>query len=154
MKVPLLRFDASVSPLEREIKSALDEVFETQQFILGPKVEALEAAIARVLRHAIRDRSGFRSDALLLALMAARHRGRGMKSFLPPHTFFATAGVVSRLGAVPVFADIDPVTYNIDPARIDRDHTEDESHGCRSISTDNAPTWTRSSRSRVREVSA
>jgi len=118
MKVPFLDLVPQFSSIEEEIKSALNEVFKTQQFILGPQVEALEQTIAQYCqtRYAIGVASG--SDALLLSLMALGI-GPGDEVLLPPFTFFATAGVVSRLGAAPVFVDIDPETYNIDPYKIE-----------------------------------
>jgi dTDP-4-amino-4,6-dideoxygalactose transaminase len=120
MKTKVSFFDLAVQfkSIEEEVKSALDEVFRTQQFIMGPKVQALEEAIARYCgtRYAIGVASG--SDALLLSLMALGI-GRGDEVLIPPLTFFATAGSVSRLGATPVFVDIDPETYNIDPSRIE-----------------------------------
>jgi len=118
MKVPFLDLTPQFASIEKEIKSALDEVFKTQQFILGPKVEALEQTIAQYCRmkYAIGVASG--SDALLLSLMALGI-GMGDEVIIPPFTFFATAGTVSRLGARPVFVDIDPETYNIDPSKID-----------------------------------
>ncbi len=118
MKVPFFDLTPQFISLEKEIKSALDEVFKTQQFILGPKVEALEQVIAHYCQtqFAIGIASG--SDALLLSLMALGI-GPGDEVILPPFTFFATAGSVSRLGATPVFVDIDLNTYNIDPSKIE-----------------------------------
>ena len=118
MKVPFFDLNPQFSSIEEEIKSALDEVFKTQQFILGPKVEALEQAIAHYCQtqYAIGVASG--SDALLLSLMAFGI-GQEDEVILPPFTFFATAGAVSRVGATPVFVDIDPETYNIDPFKIE-----------------------------------
>ena len=120
MKTTVPFFDLAVQfkSIEEEVKSALDEVFRTQQFILGSNVQALEETIARYCgtRSAIGVASG--SDALLLSLMALGV-GRDDEVLLPPFTFFATAGSVSRLGAIPVFVDIDPETYNIDPSMIE-----------------------------------
>ncbi len=117
-KVPFFDLTHQFLFLKEEIQSALDEVYKTQQFILGPPVQALEQAIAPYCqtRYAVGVASG--SDALLLSLMAIGI-GPGDEVILPPFTFFATAGSVSRLGAIPVFADIDPETYNIDPAGIE-----------------------------------
>jgi dTDP-4-amino-4,6-dideoxygalactose transaminase len=118
MKVPFFDLRPQFISIEREIKSALDEVFKTQQFILGPQVEALEKAIAQYCgtRYAIGVASG--SDALLLSLMAFGI-GSGDEVIIPTFTFFATAGVVSRVGATPVFVDIDSHTFNIDPSKIE-----------------------------------
>jgi dTDP-4-amino-4,6-dideoxygalactose transaminase len=117
-KIPFFDLAVQFKSIENEIKSALDEVFQNQQFIMGPKVQALEEAIAHYCRtrYAIGVASG--SDALLLSLMACGV-GTGDEVLLPPFTFFATAGSVSRLGATPVFADIDGETYNMDPSKIE-----------------------------------
>src|SRR4030042_3277670 len=119
MKVPFFDLSAQFSSIDREIKLAMDEVFQTQQFILGPKVQALEETIAHYCQtqYAIGVASG--SDALLLSLMALGI-GQGDEVLLPPFTFFATAGAVSRTGATPVFVDIDEETYNINPSKIDK----------------------------------
>jgi len=118
MKVPFFDLSVQFKSIEDEVKSALDEVFRTHQFIMGSQVQEFEETIARYCgtRFAIGVASG--SDALLLSLMALGI-GTGDEVLLPPFTFFATAGSVSRLGAVPVFVDIDPETYNIDPSRIE-----------------------------------
>lgn len=117
MKVPFFDLSAQFSLIEEEIKSALNEVFKTQQFIMGPQVEALERMIASYCGtpYAVGVASG--SDALLLSLMCIDVKP-GDEVILPPFTFFATAGSVSRLGAIPVFVDIDPETLNIDPSKI------------------------------------
>jgi dTDP-4-amino-4,6-dideoxygalactose transaminase len=117
-KVPFFDLTAQFKSIEEEIKSALDEVFKTQQFILGSQVQALEEKIAQYCRtrYAMGVASG--SDALLLSLIALGV-GTGDEVLMPPFTFFATAGSVSRLGAIPVFVDIDPDTYNIDPSKIE-----------------------------------
>jgi dTDP-4-amino-4,6-dideoxygalactose transaminase len=118
MKVPFFDLTHQFLSLEGEIKQALDEVFKTQQFILGPQVKALEQVIAQYChtRYAMGVASG--SDALLLSLMALGI-GPGDEILLPSFTFFATAGSVSRVGAIPVFVDIDTDTYNIDPFKIE-----------------------------------
>ncbi len=117
-KVPFFDLAVQFKSIEDEIKSALDEVFQNQQFIMGPKVRVLEEAMAQYCqtRYAVGVASG--SDALLLSLMALGI-GTGDEVLLPPFTFFATAGSVSRLGAIPVFVDIDRETYNMDPSKIE-----------------------------------
>ena len=119
MKVPFFDLGTQFKSIEDEIKSVMDEVFQNQQFILGAKVQALEETIARYCRtrYAVGVASG--SDALLLALMALGV-GAGDEVLLPPFTFFATAGSVSRLGAIPVFVDISQETYNIDPYKVEK----------------------------------
>jgi len=117
-KVPFFDLAVQVKSIEDEVRSALDEVFQNQQFIMGPKVKVLEETIAQYCqtRYAVGVASG--SDALLLSLMALGI-GTGDEVLLPPFTFFATAGSVSRLGATPVFVDIDRETYNMDPPSIE-----------------------------------
>ncbi len=114
MKVPLLDLKPQYSSLKKEIDEALIKVAESQHFILGPEVDNLEKSLAKYLsvKHAIGVSSG--TDALLLALMAIDIKP-GDEVIVPTFSFFATAGVVSRMNAVPVFADIDPVTFNISP---------------------------------------
>jgi len=104
-------------PLRDSIRAAIDRVCESGRFVLGPDCEQFENGVAKhtSAKHAIACASG--SDALLLALMALEV-GPGHEVILPSYTFFATAGAVSRLGATPVFADIDPVTFNIDPKKL------------------------------------
>jgi len=115
MKVPLLDLQAQYATLRQEIRVALERVFESQQFVLGAEVQALEEEIAKYsqAKFAVGCASG--SDALLLALMACEI-GPGDEIITSPFSFFATAAAIVRLGARPVFVDIDERTYNIDPA--------------------------------------
>ncbi|MGD8451003.1 MAG: DegT/DnrJ/EryC1/StrS family aminotransferase [Phycisphaerae bacterium] len=117
MKVPLLDLKAQFCTIEKDIRAAIDRVFETQRYILGPEVTGLEEEIAAFTNcsHAVGVSSG--TDALLCAMMAAGV-GPGDEVILPTFTFFATAGCVSRLGARPVFADVEPDTYNLDVAKL------------------------------------
>jgi dTDP-4-amino-4,6-dideoxygalactose transaminase len=118
MKIPFFDLAVQFKSIEKEIKCALDEVFQNQQFILGSHVQVLEETIAQYCqaRYAVGVASG--SDALLLSLMGLGI-GTGDEVLLPPFTFFATAGSVSRLGATPIFVDIDRETYNMDPSKIE-----------------------------------
>jgi dTDP-4-amino-4,6-dideoxygalactose transaminase len=117
MTVKLLDLVPQYEAIREEIRAAVDEVLSSQQFILGKKVEALEAEIARYCgtKHAVGVASG--SDAILLSLMALGIGG-GDEVITTPYTFFSTVSSITRLGAKAVFADIDPRTYNIDPAAV------------------------------------
>ncbi|MDP8217599.1 MAG: DegT/DnrJ/EryC1/StrS family aminotransferase [Candidatus Theseobacter exili] len=118
MKVPLLDLNAQYQSISKEIKAAIDEVVTSQRFIMGPQVGELEKRFADYInsKYAVGVASG--TDALLLSLMALGV-GHGDEVITTPYTFFATAGSISRVGAKPVFVDIDPNTYNIDPALIE-----------------------------------
>jgi len=119
MNVKLLDLQAQYLPLRNEIRRAVDEVFDQQALILGPHVEKFERHLAAYCqtKHAVGVSSG--TDALLCSLMAI-----GIKPddevICPSFTFFATAGCIARLGAKPIFVDIDPRTFNLDPGKIEK----------------------------------
>lgn len=115
--VPLLDIVGENRPLHEEMLEAVREVFESGRFLYGPAVTELEDAVAKLsgAKHAIGCASG--SDALLLALLAM-DIGPGDEVIVPSFTFFATASAVERVGAKIVFVDLDPVTFNLDPAKV------------------------------------
>lgn len=117
MNVPLLDLQAQYASLRDELRAAVVRVMDSQRFVLGDEVRRLESAIAEYVgtNHAIGCASG--SDALLLALMAL-DVSAGDEVITTPFTFFATAAAITRLGARPVFIDIDPATYNLDATRV------------------------------------
>ena len=118
MKVPLLDLKSQYQALKKELDEAVLRVAESQHFILGPEVEKMEDEFCKFLgcEYAIGVSSG--TDALLLALMGIDIKP-GDEVIVPTYSFFATAGVVSRMNARPVFVDSDPITFNIDPSRIE-----------------------------------
>lgn len=119
MKVPLVDLRAQYATIRADIREAVEKVFESQQFILGPGVREFEEAVAAYVgvRHAVGVSSG--TDALLAVLMALGI-GPGDLVITSAFSFFATAGVVARLGAEPLFVDIDPEIYGLDPADLAR----------------------------------
>jgi len=121
--VPLLDLKGQYMSIKDEIDAAISRVVESQRFIMGPEVEALEEEIAEYCgaRYAVGVSSG--TDALIVSLMALGISS-GDEVITSPFTFFATVGSVLRLGASVTFADIDPVTFNIDPAQVERLITE------------------------------
>jgi dTDP-4-amino-4,6-dideoxygalactose transaminase len=117
MKIPLIDLKAQYVSIRDDVRAAVDRVFESQHFVMGPEVVALEAEVAAYCqtKEAIGCASG--SDALLLALMAL-DVGRDDEVITSPFSFFATASAIARLGARPVFVDIDPRTYNLNADQV------------------------------------
>jgi dTDP-4-amino-4,6-dideoxygalactose transaminase len=116
--VPMLDLKSQFAEIRDEVLAAVARVFESQHFILGPEGAALEREVAAYVgaEQAVGCASG--SDALLLAFMALGVKA-GDEVVTTPFTFFATAGSIARLGAKPVFVDVDPVTFNVDPAQLE-----------------------------------
>lgn len=119
MHIPLVDLKAQHATIKDEILAVVDHVFESQEFILGQQVAALERAVAAYcgVEYAVGVSSG--TDALLASLMALGI-GQGDHVVVPANTFFATAGAVARLGAVPVFVDVEPATSTMDPSDLRR----------------------------------
>jgi dTDP-4-amino-4,6-dideoxygalactose transaminase len=123
MKVPLLDLSVQNGEMKQKIRHAIDDVLESQKFILGPHVQQLENRVADYCgaKYAVGVSSG--TDALLVSLMAL-DIAPGDEVVTTPYTFFATAGAVARLGAKPVFVDIDPDSYNINPNLVEKAFTK------------------------------
>ncbi|WLR53240.1 DegT/DnrJ/EryC1/StrS family aminotransferase [Bacillus tianshenii] len=123
MKVPMLDLSEQYAELKPQIQETLDEVMASSRFILGDHVKQLEADVASYsnVAHGVGVASG--SDALHISLLACGV-SPGDEVIAPAFTFFATGGAIARIGAVPVYVDIDPDTYNIDPSKIEEAITE------------------------------
>ena len=119
MQISILDLRPQFNSLKDEILKEIAEVCESQRFILGPKVEHFEAMMNDYCHTAATVGVTSGSDALIISLMA-EGIGPGDEVIAPTFTFFATAGAIARVGATPVFADIDPVTFNLDPADFER----------------------------------
>jgi dTDP-4-amino-4,6-dideoxygalactose transaminase len=119
LNIPLLDLKAQYKTIKEEITAVTMEVYQSQRFILGPKAEELEGKIAAYtqVKYAVGVSSG--TDALLISMMSAGI-GPGDLVVTSPYTFFSTAGSIARLGAIPVFVDIDHLTYNIDPEKLEK----------------------------------
>ena len=118
-KVPLLDLQAQYEPIKNDVIKAITDVFDSKQFIQGPKVVELESMIKEYcnVKHAIGVSSG--TDALIVSLMAMGI-GHGDEVITSPFTFFSTGGSIHRVGAKPIYVDIDPLTYNIDVNQIEK----------------------------------
>jgi dTDP-4-amino-4,6-dideoxygalactose transaminase len=118
LTVPLLDLVAQFQSIKDAVMPALQSVIERQQFIMGPEIGQLEAEVARLshTKHGIACASG--TDALLLPLKALRLEP-GDEVIAPAFTFFATAGTIHNAGGTPIFVDIDPATFNLDPAAVE-----------------------------------
>ena len=118
MKVPFFDLKNQYLEIQNEVEAVLKEVFQDQAFILGPRVKSFEEKMKEQIgtKHAIGVASG--SDALLLSLKALGIQN-GDEVITTPYTFFATAGAISRLGAIPVFVDIDPDTFLMEPEKVE-----------------------------------
>ena len=123
MNVPLIDLNRAYDPISDEVESAMKEVCRTQQFVLGPDVKEFEERFADYVdcAHGVGCASG--TDALILSLKALEI-GEGDEVITTPFSFFATASSIVRVGATPVFADIDPRTFNLDPAQVEEAVTD------------------------------
>ncbi len=115
-QIPLLDLQAQYAEIREEVLAAVTRVIDSQRFVLGEEVEAFEREVAAYCDTPFAVGCASGTDALILALMAAGI-GPGDQVITTPYSFFATAGAIAHRGAIPVFADVDPVTFNLDPAR-------------------------------------
>src|SRR4051812_32131287 len=117
-QVPLLDLQAQYAPIRDEVLAAITRVCDSQRFIMGPEIAAVERELAALIgvSHAVAVSSG--TDAILLALMALGI-GPGDEGVTTTYSFFATAGCIARVGARPVLVDIDPITFNIDTSAVE-----------------------------------
>ena len=122
-KIPLVDLEAQLAAIRDEILDAVTRCVDSGRYLLGPEVERLEKRIAELcgVPYAVGASSG--TDALLMSLMAL-DVGPGDEVVTTAYSFFATAGVVARLGATPVFVDIDEHTFNIDPTHVENAVTD------------------------------
>jgi len=117
MRVPLLDLSAQLETIEKDVKAAVNGVIDSTRYIMGPKVVELEERIAEYVGAGYATGVSSGTDALLISLMAL-DVGPGDIVITTPFSFFATAGVIARLGATPAFVDIDPDTYNLSPVAL------------------------------------
>ena len=134
MKVPFFDLSGQHQTLRPEIDAAVGRVLDSGQFILGPPVQELEQGIAAYVRKRFAVGVSSGTDALLLSLMALGV-GPGDVVLTTPFSFFATAGTIARLGAIPLLADIDPATFNLDPVQAEKALIGLSQPGSRSLST-------------------
>ena len=132
MKVPLLDLKPQLALLRDEIVESVTSVIDSTRYIQGPEVEALEEEIATYCNAQFGIGVSSGTDALLISLMSL-DIGSGDKVITTPYSFFATMGAILRVGAIPVFADIDPVSFNIDPAHIELLLEQDKNHEIKAI---------------------
>lgn len=132
MKVPLLDLRPQLAQLRTEIVESVTAVIDSTRYIQGPEVEALEQEIAHYTSTEFGIGVSSGTDALLVSLMSLGI-GEGDRVLTTPYSFFATMGVILRVGAMPVFADIDPISYNIDPEQIKKILREDKEKSVKAI---------------------
>lgn len=132
MNVPLLDLQAQFATLEEDLVAAVTEVLRSTRYIHGPEVVGLEQEVAAYCGTSYGVGLSSGTDALLVALMAL-DIGAGDQVLMPPYSFFATMGVVLRLGATPVFADIDPISFNIDTRKMEEVLAEDTDRKIKAI---------------------